>query len=44
MFRAFLMAGFEVTLNGRFWVTPEAQKADEPGLDPLHLFLAWVVF
>src|SRR6266704_1527158 len=23
MSRAFLMAGFEVTLNGRFWVTPE---------------------
>jgi len=21
-----------------------SQKADEPGLDPLHLFVAWVAF
>src|SRR6266566_7580881 len=26
MSRAFLMAGFEVTLNGRFWVTPEGEE------------------
>jgi DNA-binding NarL/FixJ family response regulator len=25
MSRAFSLAGFEVTLNGRFWVTPEAK-------------------
>jgi hypothetical protein len=25
MSRAFSLAGFEVTLSGRFWVTPEAK-------------------
>jgi hypothetical protein len=32
MSRALPLAGFQVTLIGRFWVTPEASKSFNPAL------------
>jgi len=34
------MAGFEVTFNGRFWVTPEAKDNQPGGFGILDEFLS----